>query len=126
MTREFAEQVNEVQRRHLATPQIDPRPIVETVYSSEEGYDGEAVGEMPDFVEIMFDQENGNLEEAFGIQVRQDDPPEPEGSELESSSSKSEEESESSESPDDENIPQVVGCPTEDKFSLMIPLQRAM
>jgi hypothetical protein len=69
MTREFAKRVNEVQRRHLATPQIDPRPIVETVYSSEVGYDGEAVGEMPDFVEIMFDQENGNLEEAFGIQV---------------------------------------------------------
>jgi hypothetical protein len=22
---------------------------------------------MPDFVEIMFDQENGNLEEAFGV-----------------------------------------------------------
>jgi hypothetical protein len=114
MTREFAERVNEVQQRHLATPQIDPRPIVETVYSSEEGYDREAVGEMPDFVEIMFDQENGNLEEAFGIQVRQDDPSEPEGSEPESSSSKSEEESESSESPDDD----------EDTTSRRMPDQR--
>jgi hypothetical protein len=57
---------------------------------------------LPDFVEIMFYQENGNLEEAFGIQVRQDDPPEPDGSEPESSSSKSKEESESSESPDDD------------------------
>jgi hypothetical protein len=47
MTREFAERVNEVQRRHLATPQIDPRLIVETVYSSKEGYDREAVSEMP-------------------------------------------------------------------------------
>jgi hypothetical protein len=35
------------------TPQIDPRLIVKTAYSSEEGYDGEAVGEMPDFVEII-------------------------------------------------------------------------
>jgi hypothetical protein len=105
MTREFAaERVNEVQQRHLATPQIDPRPIVETVYSSEEGYDGEAVDEMPDFVEIMFDQENSNLEEAFGIQVQQDDPPEPEGSEPGLSSSKSEEESKSSESLDDDEV----------------------
>jgi hypothetical protein len=101
MTREFTKRVNEVQQRHLTTPQIDPRLIVETVYSSEEGYDGEAVGEMPDFVEIMFDQENVNLEEAFRIQLRQDDPSEPEGSEPESSSSKSEEEPESSESPND-------------------------
>jgi hypothetical protein len=115
MTREFAERVNEVQQRHLATPQIDPGLIVGTVYSSE-GYDREAVGEMPDFVEIMFDKENGNLEEAFGIQVRQDDPPEPEGSERESSSSKSEKESESSKSPDDKGDTTIHRIPDQRQF----------
>jgi hypothetical protein len=116
MTREFAKQVNEVQRRHLATPQIDPRLIVETVYSSKEGYDGEAVGEMPDFVEVMFDQENGNIAEAFGIRVQQDKPPDRDGSEPESSESESEEESESSESPDNK----------EDTVSRRMPDQRCI
>ena len=74
LTREFAERVEEIRRSTLATPTIEPRPIVET----EDDYDGEAVGDLPDFVQIMFDQETGNLEDAFGVQVNPKEQPEPE------------------------------------------------
>ena len=74
LTREFAERVEEIRRSTLATPTIEPRPIVET----EGDYDGEAVGDLPDFVQIMFDQETGNLEDAFGVQVNPKEQPEPE------------------------------------------------